>query len=171
MYRLEIPMNNFGKTLTEALEARKMEIADLAQNVDSSREYIRQLTKGYVSPGKLMLKQICSVLNLDFPAMWHLVIEDKITKKYGEGVYTKLGKDPRFVEIERLLPQLTQEQFDFILGAVEGIAKRNRIAAPAPAHIYKAKSLALTKQHRQSKQSKTVHPGVLKREAANEVKR
>jgi hypothetical protein len=85
------------------------------------------LVRGYTLPGTHLLKIICKVLDLDEQAMSKLVVGDKISKKYG-GIPAELtGKDPRFVEIERLLPQLTEQQFDFILGAVEGIAKRNRL--------------------------------------------
>src|SRR4029077_2973297 len=102
-----IMTTSFAKALTEALEAKKWDIAELAQKVDSSYEYIRQLTKGNASPGRHMLKSICAALHTDYDAMWNLVIGDKLSKKYGDGAYTKIGKNPRFLEIERLLPQLT----------------------------------------------------------------
>jgi transcriptional regulator with XRE-family HTH domain len=121
-----VKTTNFAKALSERLEAKNWDIAELARRIDSSYEYGRQLVRGYTFPGKHVLKNICTVLDLDQEEMWKLVVGDKISKKYG-GIPAELtGKDPRFLEIERLLPQLTELQFDFIVGAIEGIAKRNR---------------------------------------------
>jgi len=121
-----VKTTNFAKALSERLEAKGWDIADLARQIDSSYEYGRQLVRGYTFPGKHVLKSICTVLDLDQEEMRKLVVGDKISKKYG-GIPPELtGKDPRFLEIERLLPQLTEQQFDFIVGAIEGIAKRNR---------------------------------------------
>jgi hypothetical protein len=123
----------FAKALEEGLEAKGADIATLARELGTSYEYARQLVRGYTLPGKLLLKNICTVLDLDQEEMRKLVLGDKISKKYG-GIPPELtGKDPRFLEIERLLPQLTEEQFDFILGAVDGIARRNRRSEAAVA--------------------------------------
>lgn len=117
---------NFAKALSEGLEAKGWDIAELARQIDSSYEYGRQLVRGYTFPGKHVLKSICAVLDLDQEEMRKLVVGDKISKKYG-GIPPELtGKDPRFVEIERLLPQLTPEQFETVVGIIEGIARRNR---------------------------------------------
>jgi transcriptional regulator with XRE-family HTH domain len=118
----------FAKAISERLEGKDWDIAELARQIDSSYEYVRQLVRGYTLPGKHLLKNICKVLDLDEREMSKLVVGDKIRKKYGGIPLELTGKDPRFLEIERLLPQLTEQQFDFILGAVEGIAKRNRLS-------------------------------------------
>jgi hypothetical protein len=118
--------SNFAKTLEERLEAKGWDIAELARQIDCSYEYGRQLVRGYTFPGKHVLKRICTALALDQEQMRKLVVGDKLSKKYG-GIPPELtGKDPRFLEIERLLPQLTEPQFDFIVGAIEGITRRNR---------------------------------------------
>jgi len=118
--------SNFAKALEERLEAKGWDIAELARQIECSYEYGRQLVRGYTFPGKHVLNSICAVLDLDQEEMRKLVVGDKISKKYG-GIPPELtGKDPRFLEIERLLPQLTEEQFDFIVGAIEGITRRNR---------------------------------------------
>jgi len=116
----------FAKALEEGLEARGADIATLARELGTSYEYARQLVRGYTLPGKHVLKSICTVLDLDQEEMRKLVVEDKISKKYG-GIPPELtGKDPRFLEIERLLPQLTPEQFEIVVGIIEGITRRNR---------------------------------------------
>jgi len=118
--------SNFAKALEEGLEAKGWDIADLARQIDCSYEYGRQLVRGYTFPGKHVLKNICTVLDLDQEEMRKLVVGDKISKKYG-GIPAELtGKDPRFLEIERLLPQLTAEQFEIVVEIIEGIARRNR---------------------------------------------
>jgi hypothetical protein len=118
--------SNFAKALEEGLEAKGWDIADLARQIDSSYEYGRQLVRGYTCPGKHCLKSICTVLDLDQEEMRKLVVGDKLSKKYG-GIPPELtGKDPRFLEIERLLPQLTPEQFEIVVEIIEGMTRRNR---------------------------------------------
>jgi transcriptional regulator with XRE-family HTH domain len=116
----------FAKAISERLEAKGWDIAELAQQIDSSYEFVRQLVRGYTLPGKHLLKDICKVLELDHEAMSRLVISDKITKKYGQVPLEMAHKEPRFLEIERLLPQLTPEQFEIVVGIIEGITRRNR---------------------------------------------
>jgi hypothetical protein len=128
-----VKTTNFAKTLSERLEAKGWDIADLSRQIDCSYEYGRQLVRGYTFPGKHVLKSICAVLDLDQEEMRKLVVGDKISKKYG-GIPSELtGKDPRFLEIERLLPQLTAEQFEIVVEIIEGITRRNRRSEAAVA--------------------------------------
>jgi transcriptional regulator with XRE-family HTH domain len=167
---------SFARALTEALEAKQSNITELADKIDSSYEYVRQLTKGNALPGRHLLKAICGVLGLNYASTSNLVVGDKLSRKYGDDAYTKIGKNPRFLEIERLLPQLTEEQFQFILGAIEGIAKRNRVHEPAkiPA-VTRAEAGNAKHKYRtlaaQATKSRPVHPGILKSEETKEAKR
>jgi hypothetical protein len=107
-----------------------------------------------------------------------LVVADKLSKKYGDVAYTAQGKNPRFLEIERLLPTLTEEQFQIVLGVVEGIARRNRVktahtanaSAPTKGQMHPAKAKCRSLKNKQSKPEATYIKAVKLHEVA-EVKR
>lgn len=71
-------------------------------------------------------RRIYVALGLDVEEMNKLASADKIEKKYGNIMYELSGKTPRFTEFERLLPHLTKEQYELLLGQAEGWDRRNR---------------------------------------------
>lgn len=124
----EVPVGQFATALTERLEAKGMSIMDLAKALpnDTTYEHVRKLCRNEANPSRWILKDICKLLDLDEEEMWKLVVSDKIQKKYGNLVTEMAGKEPRFVIVERLLPKITDEQFNSMLDMLQGWAKRNR---------------------------------------------
>jgi len=112
----------FAAALSDQMKVKGWDIAKLARELETSYEYARRLTVGRSFPSRFALKSICKMLGLDYGAMWQLVLSDKIQQKYG----AVPGKNPRFAELERLLPNITEDQFQTLLGMVEGWAARNR---------------------------------------------
>ena len=117
----------FGQALLAVLEERKMTLRDLAARVESTYEHMRKLVRGIAQPSKLMLKEICVTLKLDFDEMVQIVEEDRIQKKYGGAAYKMIGKDPRIGELETAgLRQLTDEQVKMVASMVQTLARGNR---------------------------------------------
>jgi hypothetical protein len=116
----------FAMAISERLAVKDWDMADLSRRIDVSYEFARKLVKGLVFPSRELLNRICEVLELDREKMWGLAVADKIKKKYGSLPSTLTGKEPRFAELEPLLPRLTQEQFETMLAMVEVLANRNR---------------------------------------------
>lgn len=120
------PIGQFAAVLTEILEDKKMSVMDLAKAIKTTYEHTRKVVRGLAFPSRYLLKDICKVLDLKEEDMWKLVVSDKIQFKYG-GIPEELaGKSPRFTQIERLLPKISEEQFESVLGMLEGWARRNR---------------------------------------------
>lgn len=114
--------SGFAAALSDQMQAKGWDINKLSRELDVSYEFARRLTVGRTFPSRFMTKMICKMLGLDPETMWSLVVTDKITQKYG----AVPGKNARFAELERLLPNITEDQYQTLLGMVEGWAGRNR---------------------------------------------
>lgn len=119
-------MGQFATKISEVMEGRGLSVAWLSRELDITYEHVRKICHGLAFPSRYILKDICRLLDLDLEDMQKLVIADKIQNKYGGIPFELAGKTPRFVELERVLPKLTQEQFESLLDMAEGMAKRNR---------------------------------------------
>jgi hypothetical protein len=101
-------------------------VLKLAEELDATYEHVRKIVRGIGFPSKRMLKDICSALDLNFEEMNRLAVSDRIEKKYGSVPAEISGKTPRFIKLERILPQLSDEQFNMLLASAEGLARANR---------------------------------------------
>jgi hypothetical protein len=195
--RLEITMKSgFAAALSDQMKVKGWDIAKLAREIETSYEYARRLTVGRSFPSRFMLKGISKMLGLDQDKMWTLIVSDKIQQKYG----SLPGQNPRVSQLEPLLPDITEDQFQTVLGMVEGWAGRNRknaveaktvegsdavdnIIAPPTQKLQPAKIPAGTRAEAgnakrkyrthaaQATKSRPVHPGILKSEETKEAKR
>jgi len=118
----------FAVALDDALEDRGRGMPWLAKQVGSTYEHIRKLSHSLAFPSQRLLKEICRALELNEEATWNLVVADKIEQKYGRTVIAQKGthKTGRYRVIERLLPRLTDEQFQDMVGMAKVWAQRNR---------------------------------------------
>ena len=56
----------------------------------------------------------------------HSCVADRIERRYGDIPAELAGKSPRFTQVERLLPNLTQDQFRMIVDTLQGFDRDNR---------------------------------------------
>jgi hypothetical protein len=117
-----------AQRIFERLEDKQQSIGWLAGQVGITYEHARKIVRGVAFPSKLLLPKICRALGLDKEEMTRLVISDRLKKKYGNIPSELAGETERSVKIGRLLPRLTDEQFENLLGMAEGWANRNRVA-------------------------------------------
>jgi hypothetical protein len=115
----------FAVALTAALEDRGRDMLWLATQINKSYEHVRKLCRSLAFPSQRLLKEICRALELTEEDMWRLVITDKIEQKYGTSLPMAPGKSRRAVEIERLLPRLSDQQFRDLVGMARVWALRN----------------------------------------------
>jgi transcriptional regulator with XRE-family HTH domain len=117
----------FAVALTEALEDRGKDILWLAKQINMTYEHVRKLCRGLAFPSLSLLKNICRALDLKEDAMWQLIVADKVERKYGKTLPMESpSKSARASEIEPLLPKLTDEQFQDLLGMARLWVRRNR---------------------------------------------
>lgn len=121
----------FGQMLASALESKRMSIDDLAIAVkketgEGTYEHMRKLYKGMAFPSRLLLKEICRILNLSFKEADEAATRDKVEKKFGSAFHRVVGRDPRVAEWEAIVPHLTEEQQHMLLTMARGLARENR---------------------------------------------
>lgn len=122
--RLTLP--DFSIAIHDALEAKGKSIAWLAEQVGTTYEHIRKLVRGEAFPSKLLLPQIVRVLGLNKHEMNQMMIADRLRKQFGEIPEAITGKTPRMVKLGMVLENLTDEQFQNLLGMAQGMAAMNR---------------------------------------------
>lgn len=118
-------IGQFATAMNDALKEKKMSMQDVADALDITYEHTRKICHSMAFPGKHTLKPLCRLLGLDLDEMHRLVVSDKIEHKYGGLPYELAGKSEKFKTLERLLPKLTDEQFNTVLGMIEGMVRRN----------------------------------------------
>jgi transcriptional regulator with XRE-family HTH domain len=119
-------VGEFADALLDAMAKKQMDIGDLAKKIGTTYEHARKLVKTYAFPSKLLLEKICHVLNMELDHTQRLVVADKIKHKYGSIPQELAGKTPRFEEIERILPKLTDEQFRMFVNIGKSMVKTNQ---------------------------------------------
>jgi hypothetical protein len=104
----------------------------LAVEVDVVYETIRGIVKGDRPPSKFLLREICSVLTLDFHAMNEMLVTEQMTRKFGRVPATKKN-DPELQSIEEAWPLLLSEEKEHIVLLVEKYVERKQRQPLAPA--------------------------------------
>ena len=117
----------FAVALKEKLEDKGKNMKWLAKEVGMTYEHARKLCRGVGFPSQRLLRDICHLLDLEEDDMWRIVVSDKLRHKYGDIPRELAGQTERSVRIERLLPKLTDDQFEDLMRIAEGWAKRNRL--------------------------------------------
>ena len=116
----------FASALQQRLDDRQMTLKELANEIEASYEHCRKLVRGSASPSPLLLKQICSTLDLDLEKMKRLVTADQNRSRYGTIPDELSGKNPDLARMERLWPGLNTEQKEVLEVLAETLVARNR---------------------------------------------
>jgi hypothetical protein len=82
-------------------------------------EHARKLVKGIAFPSRLVLKEICRVLTLNFDEMDRLLVEDKLRHKYGPRYAEALGENPRYEEVKYDIDALSPENWTLIKNMIK----------------------------------------------------
>ena len=121
-----LPEGQFATAVKARLEEKGWSILHLAKELDITYEHVRRIVHGLAFPSKRFLRDLCEVLQLNFPQMEKFVVSDKIQRRFGTIPLELAGKNPRFVTLERILPHLTDEQFESLPAMAQHMDRRNR---------------------------------------------
>lgn len=119
------PIGQLGEALSDALETQRTHLPDFARSLGITYEHARKLVKGIAFPSRLLLKEICRVLRLDFDDMDRVLVEDKLRHKYGPRYAEALGENPRYEEVKYDIAALTPENWNLIKNMIR-TARRNQ---------------------------------------------
>jgi transcriptional regulator with XRE-family HTH domain len=113
------PFGQLGEALSDALETRHTNLPDFARLTGITYEHARKLVKGIAFPSRLLLKEICRVLTLNFDEMDRLLVEDKLRHKYGPRYAEALGENPRYEEVKYDIDALSPENWTLIKNMIK----------------------------------------------------
>jgi transcriptional regulator with XRE-family HTH domain len=128
----------FGQAMAAGMQQKGMaHAAQLAKRVGVSREHIRKILADQISPSQPLCKVICHELGLDPDEAWTLCQEDRLQRKFGERLASRVTKKdhPRIEECRDMLVALTPVQYDAVLSVLRGFTGQ-QAATP---HVRKAK--------------------------------
>jgi transcriptional regulator with XRE-family HTH domain len=109
------------------MEGRDLSVQQLAVATGVVYETIRGIVAGDRPPSKLLLREICRVLKLDFAATNEMLITEQIKRKFDRVPARFVGKDPDLQSIEGLWLLLSPDEKEHIAWLVSHFAeKRNR---------------------------------------------
>jgi transcriptional regulator with XRE-family HTH domain len=116
----------FGQMLAAAVQKKGISLRDLAAKLDYTYEQMRKLWLGRSAPSKLLLKELCKILDLNFAEADKAATADRMERKYGKAAFGVLGRDPRHGDIEDLLPQLNKQEWDMFVNQIRGYVHQKR---------------------------------------------
>ena len=93
---------NLGSAIKKAREARKVNLEDLAQQVGTTAEFLRQVEEGEVSPVAELRAAICVRLDIAVPALSFLALEEVDVPEH---------KRPAFLELAGPMRSLIEDLF------------------------------------------------------------
>jgi transcriptional regulator with XRE-family HTH domain len=116
----------FGQMLAVAVQKKGISLRDLAAKLDYTYEQMRKLWLGHSAPSKLLLKELCKVLDLDFKEADKAATADRMERKYGKAAFGVLGRDPRYADLEDLMPQITNQEWNMFVSQMRGYVHQKR---------------------------------------------
>lgn len=93
---------NLGAAIKKAREAKKVNLEDLAQQVGTTAEFLRQVEDGEVSPVAELRAAICVRLDIAVPALSFLALEEADVPEH---------KRPAFRELSGPMRSLIEDVF------------------------------------------------------------
>jgi|tagenome__1003787_1003787.scaffolds.fasta_scaffold18102392_1 transcriptional regulator with XRE-family HTH domain len=122
------PKGRFAMMYAGAIREKGLSLRDLAIKLDITYEQLRKIFLGESAPSKLLLKELCKILDMNYDQAEKAVTADKMERKYGKTAYTILGHNPRFSDIEDVLPMLTAQEWGMFVAQIRGYVQQKRRA-------------------------------------------
>lgn len=126
--KLELPPNQTAEVLTARMQELKLSIAELAEKVGTSYEYVRKIVKGDTVPSEFMVRELSEALKINRAELERLTVADRIRVKFGTIPLELAGKNPELEPLERVWNHLSQEHKADLIAQAQAWAKRDREA-------------------------------------------
>ena len=126
--KLELPPNQTAEVLTARMQELKLSIAELAEKVGTSYEYVRKIVKGDTVPSEFMVRELSEALKINRAELELLTVADRIRVKFGTIPLELAGKNPELEPLERVWNHLSQEHKADLIAQAQAWAKRDREA-------------------------------------------
>ena len=131
--RLHLPVRT-GELLTERMKEMNLSIRDLANQVGTSYEHVRNIVKGNIVPSRLMVGQLAKALDMDREKLEKIATADRIRVKFGTIPLELAGKNPELEPLERVWNHLSQDHKADLIAQAQAWAQRDREASKKAAN-------------------------------------
>jgi|SRR5208337_3399442 len=116
----------FSERLAISMAESNLTAKALAPRVRCSYRSIRKLLKGQSLPAAPLLLRLCDTFKWDEKQLHEYVEIDRGRKKFGNGFWIFLGKNPRCDALYILWEFLTPEERDFFANELRSLVEKKR---------------------------------------------
>jgi|SRR5579884_127349 len=111
--------------LTERMKELDLTMRQVAERTGLTYEHIRKLSRGEAFPSKLVLREICAVLDLQLEEMEALAVADRVENKYGGIPHALVGNHPELSLLAPWWDRLTPDQKESFRVQIKSVAETN----------------------------------------------
>lgn len=122
----EVVETRLAALIRDRMEELKLSIRDVAEQVGVTYEVMRRCCNGISVPSKLVRRELARVLVMDVQELDLVAASDNILKKWGGLPSILADKNPDLEPVERVWPNLTEDQRHMFLEQMQALARRNR---------------------------------------------
>jgi len=108
------------------MQELNLSIADLAAQVGTTYEHVRNIVKGNAVPSKFMVPALAEALKINRDDLERLATADRIRSKFGTIPLELSGKNPELEPLERVWNHLSAEHKADLIAQAKAWAKRDR---------------------------------------------
>jgi transcriptional regulator with XRE-family HTH domain len=123
------PGGQFGTMFAQAIEAKGVSLASVAQKVGRSYEQMRKVFLGTSTPSSALVTKVSKSLGMNIEDAQRAATKDRMRRRYGKQGLKVLGRDPRLAELDAVAALLSEQDLQTVVTVARGLVKSRKQGA------------------------------------------
>jgi transcriptional regulator with XRE-family HTH domain len=123
------PGGQFGTMFAQAIEAKGISLASVAQKVGRSYEQMRKVFLGTSTPSSALVTKVSKILAMNIEDAQRAATKDRMQRRYGKQGLKVLGRDPRLAELDAVAALLSEQDLQTVVTVARGLVKSRKQGA------------------------------------------
>jgi transcriptional regulator with XRE-family HTH domain len=123
------PGGQFGTMFAQAIEAKGVSLASVAQKVGRSYEQMRKVFLGTSTPSSALVTKVSKILAMNIEDAQRAATKDRMQRRYGKQGLKVLGRDPRLAELDAVAALLSEQDLQTVVTVARGLVKSRKQGA------------------------------------------
>jgi transcriptional regulator with XRE-family HTH domain len=120
------PGGQFGTMFAQAIEAKGISLASVAQKVGRSYEQMRKVFLGTSTPSSALVTKVSKSLGMNIEDAQRAATKDRMQRRYGKQGLKLLGRDPRLTELDSVASVLSDQDLQTVITVARGLVKARK---------------------------------------------
>jgi transcriptional regulator with XRE-family HTH domain len=120
------PGGQFGTMFAQAIEAKGVSLASVAQKVGRSYEQMRKVFLGTSTPSSALVTKVSKSLGMNIEDAQRAATKDRMQRRYGKQGLKLLGRDPRLTELDSVASVLSDQDLQTVITVARGLVKARK---------------------------------------------